>query len=234
LDRGELLSEPRQSAISILYEILGDAVFEMRHLAPIKTLTADEASQMRTTLQNRSHLRWSSSAGRLIDAVASILGLKHSTTFNGQTSMVLEAALQGIKTAQDYPFGIFIDNDEHMVIDWVLLIQAILEDMGKGVPVGEICTRFHNTLVEMIVEVARYIGEKQVVLTGRCFQSKYLAEHTIQRLRDEGFTPYWHQLIPPNDGGIALGQIIAAARAYKHTIDVFKSTPQNFNINVDR
>ena len=65
-------------------------------------------------------------------------------------------------------------------------------------------------LVEMIVAVARKIGEPKFVLSGGCFQNRYLTERAIDRLRAENFRPYWHQRIPPNDGGIALGQIVAA------------------------
>jgi hydrogenase maturation protein HypF len=60
--------------------------------------------------------------------------------------------------------------------------------------------------------VARRIGEQRVVLTGGCFQNKYLTERAVKRLRSEDFRPYWHRQIPPNDGGIAVGQIVAAAR----------------------
>jgi hydrogenase maturation protein HypF len=71
--------------------------------------------------------------------------------------------------------------------------------------------KFHNTLVEMIVAVARRVGEERVALTGGCFQNRYLTERTIQRLREAGFEPAWHRQVPPNDGGIALGQALAAA-----------------------
>ena len=68
------------------------------------------------------------------------------------------------------------------------------------------------TLAEMIVVAARHAREQQVLLAGGCFQNKVLAEQAIRRLQDEGFRPYWSRQIPPNDGGIAVGQIVAAAR----------------------
>ena len=77
-----------------------------------------------------------------------------------------------------------------------------------------ISVKFHNTLVEIIVAVAIKIKQNHVVLSGGCFQNKYLTEHTVKRLREEGFRPYWHQRIPPNDGGIALGQAYAALRMH--------------------
>jgi len=85
-------------------------------------------------------------------------------------------------------------------------------DSSAGASSSSIAAKFHNTLVEMIVAMAKRVGEEQIVLTGGCFQNRYLIERTIQRLRAEGFRPYWHQQIPPNDGGIALGQIMAALR----------------------
>ena len=90
--------------------------------------------------------------------------------------------------------------------------HAILNDIKHGIPAGMISAKFHNTLVEAIVAVAGIVGENRVVITGGCFQNKYLTERSIIRLREEGFRPYWHQRVPPNDGGIALGQIIAASR----------------------
>jgi hydrogenase maturation protein HypF len=74
-----------------------------------------------------------------------------------------------------------------------------------------IAAKFHNGLAEAAVEVARRIGENRVVLSGGCFQNRCLTERVVHRLREEGFRPYWHQRVPPNDGGIALGQIAVAA-----------------------
>jgi hydrogenase maturation protein HypF len=92
------------------------------------------------------------------------------------------------------------------------MIEAILADIEQGVSVGIISARFHNTLAEAIVAVAKRIGQNRVVLSGGCFQNRYLTERAVRRLQAEGFRPYWHQRVPPNDGGIALGQVIAALR----------------------
>ena len=67
-------------------------------------------------------------------------------------------------------------------------------------------------LVETIISVAQRVGEGAVALSGGCFQNKYLLERSVDRLREEGFRPYWHQRVPTNDGGIALGQTLGAAR----------------------
>jgi hydrogenase maturation protein HypF len=73
-----------------------------------------------------------------------------------------------------------------------------------------ISAKFHNTLAEIIVAVATQVGQPRLALSGGCFQNRYLTERTAARLEQEGFRPYWHQRIPPNDGGLALGQIVAA------------------------
>jgi hydrogenase maturation protein HypF len=139
--------------------------------------------------------------------VASLVGLRQISRFEGQAAMELEFALHGIETDEGYEFSL-----SEETLDWGPMLRALLSDVRKSISVGKIAAKFHNTLVEMIVAVARRVGEERVVLTGGCFQNKYLTERAIARLREEGFRVYWHQRIPPNDGGIALGQIVAAAR----------------------
>jgi hydrogenase maturation protein HypF len=97
-------------------------------------------------------------------------------------------------------------------LDWSPLIAALLADVKRRVSVSKISARFHNALVEAIVAVSAHVGEKRVILTGGCFQNRYLTERVVRRLQEEGFRPYWHQRVPPNDGGISLGQVIAAKR----------------------
>jgi hydrogenase maturation protein HypF len=89
------------------------------------------------------------------------------------------------------------------------MVQSVLDDLREGIPRGILAARFHHTLAAMILGVAEKAGIGRVVLTGGCFQNKYLTEHTVRILSDHGFRAYWHQRIPPNDGGIALGQIAA-------------------------
>jgi hydrogenase maturation protein HypF len=101
-----------------------------------------------------------------------------------------------------------------LILDWAPLVRAVLAEVAAGSPVGLISARFHNALVEAVVEMARRSGERRVVLTGGCFQNKYLAERAVHRLQEAGFRPYWHQRVPPNDGGVALGQAVAAAQSH--------------------
>jgi hydrogenase maturation protein HypF len=98
-------------------------------------------------------------------------------------------------------------------VDWAPTIQAVLADLRLGALRAAVAARFHASLAEAIVRVAREAGEERVVLTGGCFQNRVLLEESIRRVSQAGFRPYWHQRIPPNDGGIALGQVVAARLA---------------------
>ena len=98
-------------------------------------------------------------------------------------------------------------------LDWRPLLAALLAAQAGGVTIGGMAYRFHDTLAAAIVAVAELAGEERVVLSGGCFQNRVLVERTVARLAAGGFRPYWHQRIPPNDGGIALGQAYAALAA---------------------
>ena len=204
------VKEPRRAALGALYEILGSRVFEDKDLITVGSFSQQEISVLKRMLEKGIHSPWTTSAGRLFDVVASLSGLRQLIKFEGQAAMELEFALESEETEQGYSFEIV--SGATMTVDWEPLIRAILEDARLGIPLARISRKFHNTLVEIIVAVARLAGEKRVVLTGGCFQNKFLIEHSVRRLEQEGFKPYWHQRIPPNDGGIALGQIVAASR----------------------
>jgi len=203
--------EPRRSAIGLLYEIFGERLFSMNALKPLKAFDIREKKILHKMLERKINVPVTSSAGRLFDAVASIIDLCQTIRYEGQAAMKLEFAAEGVVSEESYRFN--VDRQlQPFVVDWELMIRDILDDLQRAVCPGLIAAKFHNTLVQIIVEIARIIGEQKVVLTGGCFQNKYLTERTVCCLKSAGFTPFWHQRIPPNDGGIALGQIVAASR----------------------
>jgi hydrogenase maturation protein HypF len=210
------IKEPRRTALGVLFEILGESVFEGRDLPPLTAFSSSEISVLAQMLRKGINSPWTSSAGRLFDAVASLCGTKQVMNFEGQAAMELEFAIGPDRTEESYPFDIIEQagaepTQPRLVIDWEPLLRAILQNVRDAIPLARISAKFHNALVEVILEVARRGPEKRIVLTGGCFQNRYLLEHAVQRLAAEGFRPYWHQRIPPNDGGIALGQIVAAS-----------------------
>jgi hydrogenase maturation protein HypF len=215
LPGGEMaVKEPRRTALAILFETWGQDGLEDEGLAPVAQFSKTERSLIRQMLAKGVNAPVTSSAGRLFDAVASLLGIRQVVTFEGQAAMELESVI-GSEVTEAYPFR--LTNAVPQIIDWAPMISEILIDLRRGIFPGVISAKFHNTLAEIIVEVARQIVTPKIVLTGGCFQNRYLLEQAVQRLSEAGFKPYWHQRVPPNDGGIALGQIAAAARVSHQT-----------------
>jgi hydrogenase maturation protein HypF len=224
----QAVKEPRRTALGLLYEMFGDAVFERKDLAPVAAFSPTELTALKTMLAKQLNSPVTSSLGRLFDAVASLVKLRQQMRFEGQAAMELEFALEGVHTDEAYVLPIAAREDyrragqaarpdktpnSKFVLDWSPMVETILSDVNRGAAIGEISAKFHNALVEAMVAVARRAGQSRVVLSGGCFQNRYLTERAVRRLQAEGFRPYWHQRVPPNDGGIALGQVIAARRA---------------------
>lgn len=229
----QAVKEPRRAALGLLHAVLGDGVFERRDLAPVRAFKPAELRALRPALTKALHAPLTSSVGRLFDAVASLLDLRQVARFEGQAAMDLEFAFEPGDATDCYPVELreeappaelsapapataalaFTPPARTWVADWTPLLQALLRDLRVGTPVWQMAARFHNTLADVVVAMARRAGEHRVVLSGGCFQNKYLLERTVEALRSAGFSPYWHQRVPPNDGGIALGQAVAAARA---------------------
>jgi hydrogenase maturation protein HypF len=205
------IKEPRRASIGLLFEMWGNGWLDRDDLLPVRSFEPRERKLLAKVLLSRINAPPTSSAGRLFDAVAALLGVRLDTRFEGQAAMELEWAIEGLQSDESYPFRIE-PKEGILVIDWQPLIEALLSDLAAGAPRKVMAARFHNTLVEMIVTAAERIGERRVALSGGCFQNRYLTERTVRRLTDAGFSPYWHQRVPPNDGGIALGQILAASR----------------------
>jgi hydrogenase maturation protein HypF len=203
--------EPCRAALGVLYEIFGSDFSSIHDLPTLRAFDQEKLSVITKMLEHGLNSPVTSSAGRLFDAVSSIIGLRQVMRYEGQAAMELEFAIGDIVCDESYPYEI-TNNREIVVVNWEQLIRNIIEDYRNSVAPGLISAKFHNSLAEMIVECARQSGEKRIVLSGGCFQNKYLLERTVDRLTQEGFHPYFHQRIPPNDGGIALGQIMAALR----------------------
>jgi hydrogenase maturation protein HypF len=199
------IKEPRRIAFGLLHGISAALPREM-------AFSAFETAALNKMLDNSLNSPLTSSAGRLFDGVAALVGLRQKVSFAGQAAMELEFSLDGIETDEAYSFRI-VEAQQSCILDWQPVIEGVLADLRRGLPTGEISAKFHNAMVEAIIVTARRVGERQVVLTGGCFQNRYLTERAVRRLEAEGFRAYWHQRVPPNDGGIALGQILAVRRS---------------------
>jgi hydrogenase maturation protein HypF len=209
--------EPRRTALGLLYEIFGEETFARPALRAVASFSPSELPLLHAMLSKNLQSPVTSSMGRLFDVVASLVGLRQITSFEGQAAMELEYSAAISTSAARYPFSLRKSSGP-IVLHWEPLVKAVLDDVEAGVSAQDIAAKFHNTLPEMIVAVAREVGEARVVLSGGCFQNRLLIERTITLLQEEGFKPFWAQRIPPNDGGIALGQVVAACRAKERKV----------------
>jgi hydrogenase maturation protein HypF len=207
----QAVKEPRRSAVGALFEIFGEMLFQRDDLW--SAFSVGEHQVLESILTHRVNCPMTSSAGRLFDAVASLLGLRHTVRFEGQAAMELEFAIDGIDREDRYelPVAPGRSADDPLILDWAPMVQEMLAQRGESR--AKISAMFHNALAHGIVEVARRVEEERVVLSGGCFQNRYLCELAVRLLRQAGFRPYWHQRVPPNDGGISLGQLVAVSRA---------------------
>jgi hydrogenase maturation protein HypF len=151
-----------------------------------------------------------SSAGRLFDAVAALAGVRHVVRYEGQAAVELEAL-----ASRQAPDGCYPFSAEEVSIDTRPLIRAVARDARAGRPAATIARRFHSTLVEPIAHVCARLREQTglplVALSGGVFQSALLGEEVSARLSADGFRICRHRQVPPNDGGLCLGQLAVAA-----------------------
>lgn len=208
----QAIKEPRRTALGLLFELYGNTLLTNEKLLKIllRSFTEKELVLFTTMASRGINTPRTSSVGRLFDAVAALVGLRSVVRYEGQAAMELEfLATQGNNTTT-YPIHLLETGEVPFVVDWSTMFAEIFEEALSGVEKSTIARKFHNTLVEIIVLLAHKAGEDRIALSGGCFQNRLLTDHTILRLRQEGFRPYWHQRVPPNDGGIALGQAVVA------------------------
>ena len=154
-----------------------------------------------------------SSMGRLFDSVSALCRIATENLYEGQAPMELEGVADPSQP-DAYAFEL-TDNDGQQVADARPVIRAVVEDLLSGRPVDQVAGRFHNAVAQVLVVAAQRLrdatGLDRAVLSGGVFQNQMLLEKLVPRLRRVGLSPYWHHRVPANDGGVALGQAVAAA-----------------------
>jgi hydrogenase maturation protein HypF len=243
------IREPRRSAAGLLWEMANEEERgrerggtaedflegnKKRDSATSAAFSAAEKRVLSSMLQKEINSPLTSSAGRLFDAVASLLGVAQKCSFEGQAAMQLEWLADPAELGTG---SLFLSLEEtvlltfrdcapgtapaagasvspsKILLNWSPLVSALLAEHAAGVPIARLSARFHNALAAAIVGVARRVGCPRVTLTGGCFQNKLLTERAAAALRREAFEVLLHREVPPNDGGICLGQAaVAAAR----------------------
>jgi hydrogenase maturation protein HypF len=218
------IREPRRSAVGLLFEHCGESTFQLEDVPALEAFSATELAALRVALERRFNAPLTTAMGRLFDAVASLLGIRQRVGFEGQAAMALEWLAMEAPDEAPYPFPLrpamksadspgsgkrVAERDAVWHADWAPMIDEILHDLRAGFPPARMAARFHRALIELTVDVAARAGLERVALSGGCFQNVVLLEGAIERLRMAGHRVYWHQRVPTNDGGLALGQAVA-------------------------
>jgi hydrogenase maturation protein HypF len=210
------IREPWRMAAAFLQVAYGESMGEL-DLAFVRRLDRAAWQLLSRAAERGLNAPPTSSAGRLFDAVASLLGLRDRVDFEAQAAMELEA-LSESEPDRVYAVGL-PERDSRIIVETPDIVRGVVEDLLVGTPTEQIGSRFHATLADVIVRgcwrVRERSGLERVALSGGVFQNILLLRLAVAGLRRSGFRVYTHRRVPPNDGGLALGQAAIAARTLR-------------------
>jgi hydrogenase maturation protein HypF len=207
--------EPWRMAMAWLYQSLGEAAFTTDH--PVaRFLPEGERPLFAQMLRRGINSPLTSSCGRLFDAVAALLNLRQIVSYDGQGAIELEALAEDGDNGGEYTYNIVFHDDAPLQLDFSPMFPEILSDIAAGIRSADIALCFHRTVASAAKEVCLHIADStgldRVVLSGGVFQNRLLSEMIYTALTGKGLNVFTHRLVPPNDGGIALGQAAIAGR----------------------
>jgi hydrogenase maturation protein HypF len=202
--------EPWRMALSHLLDVAGDPDAELP-AAPARRWPEAQTNLVRQMIRRTVNAPLTSSAGRLFDAVSSLLGLRDSVRYEGQAAIELEMHAT-TESPASYPLP--LHSGEPLQLDTRPLIAAIVNDAQRGIPTEEIAGRFHASLARAMAEASAALssqhGVTEVALSGGVFQNALLLRHLVPRLEERGLRVFLQQQVPCNDGGLAVGQALIA------------------------
>jgi hydrogenase maturation protein HypF len=210
------IREPWRMAITHLITLYGEEGALELPLAVVRRAGERNVRLIARLVERKLNTPPTSSAGRLFDAVAALAGVPGSrrTTYEGQAAVELELAANG-SASSGYPFRLR-PIEEGWVVETRENVVGVVEDLLAGREIGEISSRFHRTVAEMVAagceEIRDAGGASAVALSGGTFQNLLLMEQVVELLAGKDFTVYRHRRVPANDGGLSLGQAVLANR----------------------
>lgn len=205
------IMEPWRMTYSYLYYIYGPKAKTL-DINFIQRMDYDKLSIIEKMIDKNINSPLTSSCGRLFDAVSSLIGIRDEISYEGQAAMELESfCASGIK--ERYKFCIHKEGMEFIIDPQEIFIE-IIKDLKEGIDKKIMAAKFHNTVAEFTLNLCGKIrknsGINKIALSGGVFQNKYLTEKVVSLLEDKGFKVYTQRKVPPNDGGISLGQAVVA------------------------
>ena len=203
--------EPWRMVVAYLWHYFKDEPSGIPYPADfVERIGTERIAMLERMMEKGVNTPYTSSAGRLFDAVASLLGICDVSSHQAEAPVLLEQAAMGERNAYAYPVS--AEGEE---ISFYSLFEALLHDKTNEVPVSLISARFHTTLASLFVQKARLLIKRtkatQVVISGGCFQNKLLTESMRRQFIMAGVPVYIPSRIPCNDGGIAVGQLTIAS-----------------------
>jgi hydrogenase maturation protein HypF len=218
--------EPWRMAMAYLYQALGETAFTLDH--PVARILPEQDRALFARMLRRGiNSPLTSSCGRLFDAVAALLNLRHTVSYDGQGAIELEALaemaaeeskspLPPLSQRGEYPYSIVLHGEAPFQLDFSPMIIEILADIAAGIRSAVIAHRFHLSVATAAtvacLQISQSSGLKRIILSGGVFQNRLLTEMIYTALAQKGLAVFTHRLVPPNDGGIALGQAAIAGR----------------------
>ena len=203
-------------AVSMIYGYTKDRELAGEIMKKLDLCSEKESKVQFAMADRKLNAVLSTSVGRLFDAVSAILGIRHKSSFEGEASMALEFAAEAyeqnnhVQKQNEKMNPLVYEEDGHVILNTQLLMQRIVEAKLQGADSGRLAYWFHEILAEQItavcVEARNVSGRQKAVLSGGVFQNRLLLRLTEERLTEEGFEVLRHRMVPPNDGGIAVGQ----------------------------
>lgn len=207
--------EPWKMGVSYLYRSLS------KENSYISDFYGNKANILLKMIEKNINCIETSSMGRFFDAISSIIDVCQKITYEGQASMELEALINNSENNTDstsYNYKI-VDKDDVLIIDTIPIINEIISDLKMGTSKNIISQRFHNTVISFSVDTCKRLREfhgiNDVALSGGVFQNNYIFIGIINALEVEGFNVYSHSIVPTNDGGLSLGQLVIANERLK-------------------
>ena len=203
-------------AVSMIYGYTKDRELAWKIIEKLGLCNEQESKVQFTMADRKINAVISTSVGRLFDAVSAILGIRRQSSFEGEASMALEFAAEAyeqqniIQGRDEKPDRLVYEKEERFILNTRMLVRQIVEEKMQGADSGRLAYLFHQVLAEQItaacIEARSNSGRKKVALSGGVFQNRLLLRLTEEQLEQEGFEVLRHHMIPPNDGGIAIGQ----------------------------
>ncbi|MDJ0669063.1 MAG: carbamoyltransferase HypF [Desulfobacterales bacterium] len=206
------IRSPWRMAVSYLAHTFDDRLHDL-DIPFLQSIDRKQADVLVTMGRKKINAPLTSSLGRLFDGVAALLGLRHQVAFEGQAAMELEMTA-GDGDAEAYAYH-WEAVDDGRRIEVAPIIEGVVADLIKGIPAPQISRRFHATLIALFSALCSELRQEtdldRVVMSGGAFQNVLLSTVLERQLERQGFRVYTQRLVPPNDGGISLGQAVAAA-----------------------